>query len=79
VAAMGQIEQSSREITNTISVIDDIAFQTNLLAWNAGVEAARAGETGKGFAVVAQEVGLEGDIVDDADDVGDLARGLFDL
>ena len=56
VAAMGQIESSSREIGNIIGVIDEIAFQTNLLALNAGVEAARAGEAGKGFAVVAQEV-----------------------
>ncbi|WP_299008444.1 methyl-accepting chemotaxis protein, partial [uncultured Caulobacter sp.] len=56
VAAMGEIETSSREIGNIIGVIDEIAFQTNLLALNAGVEAARAGEAGKGFAVVAQEV-----------------------
>lgn len=56
VAAMGRIEDASRQIEQIIEVIDDIAFQTNLLALNAGIEAARAGEAGKGFAVVAQEV-----------------------
>jgi len=56
INAMSGIEQSSAEITKIIGVIDEIAFQTNPLALNAGVEAARAGESGKGFAVVAQEV-----------------------
>ncbi len=56
LGAMSEIQNSSQKISHIIKTIDEIAFQTNLLAINAAVEAARAGDAGKGFSVVAEEV-----------------------
>lgn len=73
VQAMSDIQASSGKIRNIVQVIDDIAFQTSLLALNAGVEASRAGDAGRGFAVVAHEVqALAGRAASSAKDISSL-------
>lgn len=76
IETMEEINQSSNKIAGIIGVIDEIAFQTNLLAINAAIEAARAGEHGRGFAVVAKEVrNLASRSTDAAKDIKNLIFG----
>lgn len=79
VETMKHINDSSKKIADIISVIDGIAFQTNILALNAAVEAARAGEQGRGFAVVASEVrSLAGRSADAAKEIKTLITASVD-